>query len=190
MAPQGRRFRWPHSEHRTPELLWTPDKPRPQRSRRLSFSPADDAAFLDVFADVAQGSLDLNTQADLAELGPRGQAEDDLSFYLGLPGERGMWRLAHNDEGVRVGFVIPSRSAYDASVSYLGVVPAYRGQGLVDDLLAEITIMHADNDAPRITGTTDTTNAPMAAAFLRAGYDVTTVRLVVGPHPASLLGLA
>ena len=57
---------------------------------------------------------------------------------------------------------IPSRSADNASVSYLGVVPTHRGHG--DDLLAEITRQHADNGAPQITGTTDTTNAPMAAA--------------------------
>ncbi|MDJ0334092.1 hypothetical protein QMG83_02525 [Salinibacterium sp. G-O1] len=39
--------------------------------------------------------------------------------------------------------------------------------------------MHADAGARRITGTTDTTNAPMAAAFLRGGYQVTKARVVV-----------
>lgn len=167
---------------------WTQDKALPQRSPRLTFTPADDDAFIDVFIDVARGSLDIHTQADLAELGPDGQAADDLAFYKDLPGDRGLWRLAHDAEGVRVGFIIPSRSAYDASVSYLGVVPWCRGQGFVDDLLAEITIMHVENGAPRITGTTDTTNAPMAAAFLRAGYDVTSARIVIRPDPAAASG--
>ncbi|RFA19271.1 GNAT family N-acetyltransferase [Subtercola boreus] len=157
---------------------WTPADPLPARSTRLTFDPADDSAFLDVFAQVAQQSLDLLTLQNLRELGAEAQAADDLEFYLSLPGDRGLWRLARNAERHLVGFVIPSRSAYDASVSYLGVVPGQRGHGFVDDLLAEITHVHAANGAPRITATTDTTNAPMAAAFLRNGYRITKARLV------------
>jgi ribosomal protein S18 acetylase RimI-like enzyme len=78
-----------------------------------------------------------------------------------------------------VGFAIPSRSAYHPSVSYLGVLPRFRGRGFVDDLLAEITHIHAEAGAERITGTTDTTNAPMAAAFGRAGYRNTACRIVL-----------
>lgn len=168
--------------------VWTPDKSRPVRSARLRFGSADDHAFLEVFGEVAQGSLDIHTQRDLAEMGPAAQAADDLEFYLSLPRDRQTWRVAYNHQGARVGFIIPSHSAYDASVSYLGVLPEHRGQGLVDDLLAEITHVHADNNAPRITGTTDTTNAPMAAAFLRAGYDITATRIVIEPHPGATIG--
>ena len=77
--------------------------------------------------------------------------------------------------------VIPSRSATSASVSYLGVLPAQRGRGHVDDLLAEITHVHAADGAPQITADTDTTNTPMAAAFARAGYRVTQRRLAMAP---------
>lgn len=163
---------------------WTPERPKPRRSFRLVFRPADDHGFLGVFAAVAQGSLDILTQRNLIEMGADTQAADDLDFYLGLPGERGAWRLAYDHDGALVGFAIPSRSAYDASVSYLGVVPEHRGRGYVDDLLAEITHVHADAGALRITGTTDTTNAPMAAAFLRAGYSVTETRIVIGAPPS------
>lgn len=168
-------------------FAWTPDKRPPTRSTRLMFKPANDDQFLEVFAGVAQGSLDIHTQRDVAAMGPAAQAADDLEFYQSLPGDSRMWRSAYNQQGVRVGFVIPSRSAYDPSVSYLGIIPAHRGQGLVDDLLAEITIIHADNGAPRITGTTDTTNSPMAAAFNRAGYDLTTSRIVIEPHPGTTI---
>ena len=165
-------------------FVWTPDKRRPARSTRLTFEPASDDQFLQVFAQVARGSLDIHTQRDVGAIGSGPQAADDLQFYRTLPGDRQLWRLAHNQHGVRVGFIIPSRSAYDASVSYLGVIAEHRGQGLVNDLLAEITIIHADNGAPRITGTTDTTNSPMAAAFHRAGYDLTTSRVVIEPIQA------
>lgn len=159
---------------------WTAAMTRPTRSARLTFGPSDDHGFVDVFAAVAQGSLDLLTLRNLAEMGPDAQAADDLEFYLSLPGQRASWRLAYDGAGQRIGFIIPSRSAYDASVSYLGVEPEYRGHGYVDDLLAEITHIHANAGAPRITGTTDTTNAPMAAAFLRGGYQITATRIVIG----------
>lgn len=48
-------------------------------------------------------------------------------------------------------------------------------------------MMHADNGGPRVTGTTNTSNGPMAA-FRRAGYaNVTTTRIVIGPHPGAAL---
>jgi hypothetical protein len=69
---------------------------------------------------VAEGCLDDLTRRNVAVLGAQAQARDDLDFYLGLPGERSWWRLAHTAEGEFVGLAIPSRSAYSASVSYLG----------------------------------------------------------------------
>jgi ribosomal protein S18 acetylase RimI-like enzyme len=159
-------------------LAWHRGTPLPARSERVTFRPADDAAFLAAFAAVARGSLDVNTRRMLDAVGADRQAADDLDFYLSLPGERDWWRLAYVGNEL-VGLVIPSRSAYDASVSYLGVVPEARGHGYVDDLLAEITHFHAVAGAERITGTTDTTNAPMAAAFRRGGYEVTKIRFVM-----------
>jgi len=161
-------------------FLWTPGVGVPVDPHRLVFVPErDDEVFVDAFRRVAEGSLDDLTRRNVAQMGADDQARDDLEFYLGLPGERDWWRLAHTREGDLVGFAIPSRSAYDASVSFLGVVPDRRGHGYVDDLLAEITRQHAGRGAQRITGTTDTTNAPMAAAFLRGGYECTGVRMVL-----------
>jgi RimJ/RimL family protein N-acetyltransferase len=44
-------------------------------------------------------------------------------------------------------------------------------------VLAEITRMHAANGEQRVTATTDVGNAPMAAAFGRAGYRNTEIRI-------------
>lgn len=160
-------------------FAWEAGTPLPARSTRLVFRPGDDAAFLDAFARVAVGSLDILTTRNLAAMGPHAQAQDDLDFYLGLPGHRDWWRLAHAPDGTLVGLVIPSRSAYDASVSYLGVVPEARGRGYAHDLLAEITHVHASAGATRITGTTDTTNVAMGSAFHRAGYSLRSTRIVL-----------
>lgn len=162
---------------------WTRDRPVPLGSRRLRYSSGSNEDFLHAFRRVVVGSSDVLTRQTLAELGPNGQAQDDLDFYQSLPGDRDLWRIATDQDGAVVGFAIPSRSAYDASVSYLGVTPEHRGRRYVDDLLAEITRIHAESGAARITGTTDSTNTPMLAAFVRAGYTTTGVRLI-GTAPA------
>src|ERR1700760_4771132 len=112
------------------------------------------------------------------------QARGDLEFYRSCPGERAWWRLADTASasdrasGAVAGFAIPSATLYHRNVGYLGVVPEQRGHGYVDDLLAEITRGHAADGADRIIATPDLANAPMAAAFDRAGYRVTETRLV------------
>lgn len=109
-------------------------------------------------------------------------AREDMAFYLDCPGERSWWRLAELPDGTLAGLAVPSATPYHRNVGYLGVVPEQRGQGLIDEILAEITRFHAAAGAERITATTDTVNAPMAAAFDRAGYEVTEIRLVLeGP---------
>jgi RimJ/RimL family protein N-acetyltransferase len=56
-------------------------------------------------------------------------------------------------------------------LGYVGVVPEQRGHRYVDDLLARGTAT-LRRDAPDVgvRADTDLANAPMAAAFARAGY--------------------
>jgi len=156
----------------------TASDPQPPRSTRLRFVPAEDTTFRGLFAAVASGSLDDHTNDMVAREGVDALADDDLEFYRSLPGERGAWRTAHLPDGTTVGFVIPTRTAYDASISYLGVLPEHRGTGYVHDLLAEMTHVHHDDGQARIVGTTDAANTPMRAAFERGGFTVTRVRIV------------
>ena len=58
------------------------------------------------------------------------------------------------------------------------MLPEHRGRGYVDDLLAEITLILADEGAERIRADTDVPNTPMAAAFERAGYENFAIRYV------------
>jgi RimJ/RimL family protein N-acetyltransferase len=66
-----------------------------------------------------------------------------------------------------------------AAVGATGVLPELRGTGYVDDILAEVTRVHAERGAARITATTDLGNAPMAAAFGRAGYRNVQARIIL-----------
>jgi ribosomal protein S18 acetylase RimI-like enzyme len=152
--------------------------PLPERSTRLRFAAGSDEVFRELFARVATGSLDAHTLDVVARKGVDALADGDLDFYLSLPGKRESWRVAELTDGTTVGFIIPTRTAYDASISYLGVLPEHRGNGHVHDLLAEMVHVHHGEAQTRIVGTTDAANAPMRAAFDRAGFAVTRVRIV------------
>ncbi|HVK25372.1 MAG TPA: GNAT family N-acetyltransferase [Actinokineospora sp.] len=159
-------------------LEWTPEAGVPESAGRLTFAPASDAEFLDVFERIAVGSLDDETRRNLEALGAKATAREEMDFYLGCPGDRDWWRLAYTADGRLAGLAIPSATPYNPNVGYLGIVPELRGQGLIDDVLSEITRFHAANGAELITATTDTGNAPMAAAFARAGYRIAQIRVI------------
>ncbi|MEU3058802.1 GNAT family N-acetyltransferase [Streptomyces subrutilus] len=158
---------------------WTPAAGTAPPTGRLVFREGGDEEFLDAFARLSRGSLDPATRDELRTATPEEVARADFAFYRDCPGGRSWWRLAHLPDGTLAGLAIPSATPYHRNVGYLGVVPEQRGRGLIDEVLAEITRFHAAAGAERITATTDTVNTPMAAAFDRAGYEVTDVRLVL-----------
>lgn len=155
-----------------------PDGRAGVRGAPFRFREGDDAEFTDLFARVTVGSLDAHTVATVERLGARGTAADDLDFYRSLPGRREDWRIAVDPDGLTVGFVLATRTAYDAAVSYIGVLPQHRGRGVVDALLGEGLRVHADAGETRVVGTTDAANTPMRRAFERAGFVVTKRRVV------------
>ncbi|MEW1637848.1 GNAT family N-acetyltransferase [Streptomyces sp. NPDC093801] len=164
---------------------WTPAAGTSAPTGGLVFREGTDEEFLDAFVRLSRGSLDLATRYELDVLTEEEVAREDFAFYRDCPGERSWWRLAHLPDGTLAGLAIPSATPYHRNVGYLGVVPEQRGKGLIDEVLAEITRFHAAAGAERITATTDTVNTPMAAAFDRAGYEVTEIRLVLEAPPGS-----
>ncbi|MEV4106530.1 GNAT family N-acetyltransferase [Nonomuraea sp. NPDC049695] len=159
------------------QFEWTPADGVPPATGVLRFAEASDEEFLTVFTRIAEGSLDAQTRANLAAKGVDATAREEMDFYLRAPGKREWWRIAYTHEGEVAGMAIPSATPYSVNVGYLGVVPEFRGRGYVDEILGEITRMHAANGELRITATTDVSNAPMAAAFGRAGYRNTEIRI-------------
>lgn len=158
---------------------WTPAAGTKEPTGRLVFRDGTDEEFLDAFVRLSAGSLDLHTQTELQSMDAEQLAREDMEFYLDCPGERSWWRLADLPDGTLAGLAIPSATPYHRNVGYLGVVPEQRGRGLIDEILAEITRFHGAEGAERITATTDTVNTPMAAAFHRAGYEVSEIRLIL-----------
>ncbi|GAA4117718.1 GNAT family N-acetyltransferase [Streptomyces hundungensis] len=156
-------------------LEWRPGTPLPEASTRLTFRPATDREeLLSLMTLVVAGSLDEHTRAELLTMTPRASAElmyeEEFEQYR-TPRE--WWRIAElKESGEPVGFVIPARNSYNPIIAYIGVLPAHRGHGYIDDILAEGTRVLAEQDVPRIRAATDLPNVPMAAAFARAGYVV------------------
>ncbi|MBC9714859.1 GNAT family N-acetyltransferase [Streptomyces sp. TRM66268-LWL] len=167
------------------QLEWTADAGLPAAGDRLTYARASDEEFLEMFRRIAVGTLDDGTRKDIAEMGAEAAARHNMDFYLDCLGERDWWRLAYDATGEVVGLAIPSATPYARNIGYIGVVPEFRGRGYVDEVLAEMTRMQAEAGAERITATTDMGNAPMAAAFARAGYKVTEIRMVYSVPAAS-----
>jgi RimJ/RimL family protein N-acetyltransferase len=163
---------------------WSPADGIPASSGRLVFRPdSDDAVMLGMFRRIAAGSLDAETRRNLAAVGAESTARKELAFYLDAPGDRDWWRLAYTPDGQLAGVAIPSATPYGPNIGYLGVLPEQRGNGYVNDILAEMTRMHAERGATRITATTDLGNAPMAAAFGRARYRNVQDRIILSAPP-------
>jgi len=155
-------------------LQWLPGTPIPAAGDRLTFRPPrDPAELVDLMTLVLDGTLDAYSRHDLARMTARQVAEQQYRGELErYSSPHDWWRVATLPGGEPVGFVIPAHNAYHPIIAYIGVIPAYRGHGYIDDLLAAGTRVLAAEDVPRIRAATDVGNAPMAAAFARAGYVV------------------
>jgi hypothetical protein len=111
---------------------------------------------------VLEGTLDAHGKADLASgLSAREAAEkhyDEEFEHDASPRE--WWRVARLPEtGEPVGLVIPARNNYHHTIACIGVLPAYRGTGYIDDILVEGTRVLAGENVPRIRAATDPANA-------------------------------
>ncbi|GGT18423.1 N-acetyltransferase [Streptomyces purpureus] len=155
-------------------LEWRPGTAVPEPSTRLDFRPVKDREDLIALMALAiEGTLDAHGQGDLASgLSPREAAEKHYDEeFAAYTSPREWWQVAQlPGTGEPVGFVVPARNNYHHTIAYIGVVPAHRGQGYIDDILAQGTRILAAQDVPRIRAATDLGNVPMANSFERLGY--------------------
>jgi RimJ/RimL family protein N-acetyltransferase len=103
----------------------------------------------------------------------------ELLEHAGDRLDRGLWRVALLD-GVPVGMVLPLSFGGDperGTLSYVGVLPEFRGEGLGGRLhLAGLALL-AGAGVQRYVGSTDVRNEPMARVFARNGCATTRTRL-------------
>ncbi|MFJ4909714.1 GNAT family N-acetyltransferase [Streptomyces sp. NPDC093249] len=155
-------------------LEWRPGTPLPEPTGRLLFRPVRDREDLvSLMTPVMEGTLDAHGRADLASgLSAREAAELHYDEELGrYASPRAWWRVAElPGTGEPVGFVVPAHNNYHHTIAYIGVLPAHRGRGYADELLAEGTGVLAALDVRRVRAATDLGNVPMAESFARTGY--------------------
>ncbi|UCM90965.1 GNAT family N-acetyltransferase [Streptomyces marincola] len=158
--------------------LWTPACGLPERPERLVFRPEpDDEVILDVLRRVHSRTLDAHALRAIERGGADLAAREELDFFRWCPSPRAWWRLAWTPDGELAGIAVPARNQTTPVIGFIGVVPEARGHGYGHDLLVECTHLLAAEGAGEIAAATDLGNAPMAAAFARAGYPVTQIRV-------------
>ncbi|MGW1098531.1 GNAT family N-acetyltransferase [Streptomyces sp. NPDC002455] len=154
-------------------LEWRAGTPVPEDSGRLVFRPVTGREdLLALMTPVMEGTLDAHGRQDLASgLSAREAAEKQYDEeFAGLRSPQEWWRIAELPGGEPVGFVVPARNNYHPMIAYIGVLPAHRGHGYIDDVLAEGTRVLAAQGVERIRAATDLGNVPMAKSFARLGY--------------------
>jgi RimJ/RimL family protein N-acetyltransferase len=141
---------------------------------RLTYRTLDDvgeAAFLNAIERVSTDSFDQISRDERDRLGPKGEALQTLDELRSMTYEPPWWELGFDAEGELVGLIMPTGAPSFVTIGYIGVVPEQRGHGYVNELLARgtVTLLRIGRGMD-IRADTDVTNAPMAAAFERAGY--------------------
>jgi RimJ/RimL family protein N-acetyltransferase len=152
---------------------WHPGTPIARSNKSVTFrQPLDNEEIVELMTIALDGTLDAHSQHDMAQMSPHEAAvhhfDDELASYQS---PRAWWRIAMRGDGEPVGFVMPARNHYNAIIAYLAVLPRYRGNGYVNEILAEGTDILARQHVPRIRASTDLANVPMAVAFQRAGWN-------------------
>lgn len=142
----------------------------PERLYFRSLAEVGEDAFLAAIVRVSEGTLDRSIALGRQEHGPEREARELYTLLQQLGYEPEWWQLAYTPDGSLVGLHMPTKSPTAATIGYIGVVPEQRGQGYIDDLLAQLTRTLMQANAERIIADTDVGNFPMAAAFRRAGY--------------------
>ncbi|TDC99678.1 GNAT family N-acetyltransferase [Nonomuraea deserti] len=149
-------------------LEWAAGTDLPDDPGRLAYRPArpmDPSYVLDILIRVSEGSLDHDTQVEVATVGAEREARWMYDDLINRKAKPDWWVIGYLGD-TPVGLVAPD----DHSIAYIGVLPEHRGHGYVHDLLARGTRTLAEAGVPRIVAATDAANIPTAGAFLRAGY--------------------
>jgi GNAT superfamily N-acetyltransferase/RimJ/RimL family protein N-acetyltransferase len=153
---------------------WRGTEP-PTEPGRLSFLALEEVgeeAFIEAMERVSENTLDQEIRAEREKLGTKRAAQEFFDDAGRVQHDASWWRLAYAPNGDLAGLIMPAEPPGFLTIFYVGVVPGMRGRGYVNDLLAAGTatlLAAGKNDKPLIADT-DISNAPMAAAFERAGW--------------------
>ncbi len=158
-------------------FIWDPTCPSLLLETRLVFYPVQTDWLVESLALVLATSLDPADQTAVRERGAIKAAADLIALsaehFEQLPE---WWQVAQTQNGQLVGFTLCSLFApalsvpREGTIFYLGVLPKFRGNGYGHQLLNQATRTLQQIGVGRIACDTAACNAPMIAAFRKAGY--------------------
>lgn len=130
----------------------------------------DEPLLRQMVAEVAAASRDQIDIEAVAARGAEAHAAELIADLRSMRVDPGWWQIAFDAQGAAVGLVLPVAGADFGSIGYIGVLPAHRGRGRVDALLAVATALLRAAGLPRLIADTDRSNTGMARAFTRGGW--------------------
>lgn len=175
-------------------FTWKSTTPLPEYSDRLTYrtlAEMGDEAYIEAIRRATDGSFDRLDMIERERLGADAHARTYFQLlregYLSQPE---WWVLAYTPADELAGFVVPIKFTDNTAgtIGYIGVMPEQRGHGYVHDLLAKAAhILANEGGMSTIVADTDQLNAPMIAAFERAGYEHTGTVWVYHAELATLI---
>ncbi|MBD2777487.1 GNAT family N-acetyltransferase [Iningainema tapete] len=157
----------------THRFEWQETQTQIALSQRLVFRTLEDVGedvFINTLMRVSENSLDRILQQETEKLGLERYAVEKFKTLKAFKYKPTWWQLAYTQDGSVVGLIMTAENDGGPIIGYIGVIPEYRGQGYVNDLLAQGTLSLKADGALRVRADTDINNTPMILAFQRAGY--------------------
>lgn len=143
------------------------------KDSKLSFKPiesTDEILLADLFIQVVKDNKDSTI---LKEIKEKGLYDGSRDFFLELKQgdfQRKLWEIAYF-ENEPIGFVIVQRfTESDAGISYIGVVPEYRGNHFSRDLLFKAINLTHQYKIKKLIADIDVENYPMRNNLLNCGF--------------------
>jgi GNAT superfamily N-acetyltransferase len=138
----------------------------------VAVDATNEPQLVDLVAQVAAASHDELDRSGCAEHGAKEHAKRLLADLREMRVDDGWWRIAYRRACAgaspeAIGFILPTASADMGTIGYIGVLPAHRGHGYTDPLIAHTTRVLTDAKFTRLIADTDHSNKPMARAFER-----------------------
>lgn len=143
------------------------------KDSRLSYKPVetnDETLLVDLFIKVVKDNKDSTI---LKEVKEKGLHDGSRDFFLELKEtdfQRNLWLIAYLDNKP-VGFVIVQRfTETDAGISYIGVVPEYRGDHFSEEILYKAINIAHQCEIRKLIADIDVENYPMRNNLLSCGF--------------------
>jgi RimJ/RimL family protein N-acetyltransferase len=143
--------------------------------RLVAVNATNESLLVDLVAQVAAVSYDELDRSSCAEHGADEHAKRLLADLREMRVDNDWWRIAYrhtpmSERNEAIGFILPTASADMGTIGYVGVLPAHRGHGYIDPLIAHATRVLRQAKFTRLIADTDHSNKPMARAFERNGW--------------------